>query len=239
MNGAVSSEQIRHITDVYERMSWYGADPAGYAILKPFSLVYDFQGPARSLLFFAETSMRVLLYATLDFSGGEKLRALRHAFDDLEAYLNDPSLREEHGRLLDAECWSASDADRQQEYNSAYPSEVDPVLSGKVDQVWLKQALTGLADVRHIADDAFRRHDHGVVYALRMSLADVGYLRCNRSMGIETTARIPPSRIVGKVIVPPDFEPHGHGRLVDEMLTWQARGLGAALSQIIRPDANQ
>ena len=35
-------------------------------------------------VFFSETSLRALLYATHDFSGGEKLRALRIAFRDLE-----------------------------------------------------------------------------------------------------------------------------------------------------------
>jgi hypothetical protein len=84
---------VNSVVAIFEKMKWVGS-PGGYAVLKPFSLDHDFAQKERSLLFFAESSTWALRYETRDFSGGEKLRALRIAFDDLELYLNRPDVRQ-------------------------------------------------------------------------------------------------------------------------------------------------
>src|ERR1700730_4493642 len=92
----VTHEQIKRVTDLYETMKWVGESGGGYPVLKPFSLAHDYLGGGNGLTFFAETSRRALLYATRDFAGGEKLRSLRIAFRDLEAYLGQSEFRRRH-----------------------------------------------------------------------------------------------------------------------------------------------
>src|SRR5690606_12883655 len=82
----VSVDDIKHVVSIFEKMCWSGKDTGGYTILKSFSLNFDVQNPNGNL-FFAEKSIRALLFSTRDFSGGEKLRALRKAIKDLEKYL--------------------------------------------------------------------------------------------------------------------------------------------------------
>jgi hypothetical protein len=221
-HGVVSPSQIRRVIEVFQKMKWCGDDGGGYPVLKPFSLDHDFQGTDRSLLFFAETSTRALLYATRDHSGGEKLRALRHAFKDLESYLSDPSRREQHHDYLSVSYHALFEV-------NAHPREIEAVRPVEIDLAWLGQELEDLSDIRRFADDALQRHDHGVVYALRMTPDDVGRLSWNRSMGIEVNTRILPPSIVGKVIVPPDYVMNQHSRTGADLLRRLDRGLLAAL----------
>jgi hypothetical protein len=221
-HGVISAAQIRRVAAVFERMKWFGDDRGGYPVLKPFSLDHDFQGSDKSRLFFAETSMKALLYATREFSGGEKLRALRRAFNDLETYLNDPRLREQHRDFQKAQFnqLSALNASR---------ATLEAVRPVEIDLAWLRRRLADLSNVRQIADEPFRRHDYGAVYALRMTHDDVGHLHWNKFMGIETTARISPSKIIGKGIVPAEYEWEPHGCTIDD-LDRQNRGLFVALT---------
>ena len=89
-------EQMQRVAAVFKNMNWCGESGGGYSVLKAFSLDHDFSERGRSPLFFAETSVRALLYASRNFAGGEKLRALRISFDDLESYLRDQNVRERH-----------------------------------------------------------------------------------------------------------------------------------------------
>lgn len=213
--GAVSAAEIERVTRLYEAMKWHGADGGGYAVLKPFSLMHDFNDSERSILYFAETSMRALLYARRDFAGGEKLRALRRAIADLDAYLADPDLREQHRSA--SQIWESVPG-----FDEAPPVEVDAI--------WLRQQMRSLADIRRIADEAFQQHHQGVVYALRMSPEDVDQMHYHGAMGIETSARIPPSKVVAKALVPRGYETTQPGRMGDEVLDRFERGLIGALT---------
>jgi hypothetical protein len=222
-HGPISSEHIKRVTTVFEQMKWCGSDMGGYAILKPWSDGYDFQNSNRSRLFFAETSVRALLYATRDFAGGEKLRALRHAFSDLDSFLNDPSISEQHCRSMKVRFDRLSGADF---LPSSYIEAARPV---DIDLDWLRQKLADLFDVRRIADDALKRHEHGAVYALRMTEDDVRSLHYNNVMGVESRTRISPAKILGKVIVLRDYENDQPGRTAED-LDRLDHGLFVALS---------
>jgi len=199
VSGKALLAEILRVMTVFKKMRWLGQDGGGYPVLKAFSYGYDFHASGRSPLFFAETSMRALLYSTRDFAGGEKLRAIRRAMHDLEAYLNDSALRQQHLDLMQAEfdCLSA---------NNASEADLELKRPAMVDQAWLKQELENLSEIRRSADDAFVRHDHGLVYALRMTSDDVASLRWNPAMGVEANALVSPSKIIGKVVVPQDYE---------------------------------
>lgn len=189
--------RIRRVAQIYEAMKWAGESGGGYAVLKPFSLDYDWVDHDRSLLFFAETSLRALLYGTRDFCGGEKLRALRIAFADLDSYLGQAETRERHQEWMDKNYSALKNL-------NAHPSMLDAARPVKVDLDWLRQKMADVADIRQLVGDTHQRHDHGVVYALRMTANSLDGLRWNHSMGIEATTPIPASRIVAKIAVPPD-----------------------------------
>jgi hypothetical protein len=194
----ISHDQIKCVAQVYETMEWAGESGGGYAVLKPFSLDHDFLD-GRGLLFFAETSLRGLLYATRGFSGGEKLRALRIAFRDLDSYLGQSEVRKRHEERMTKNFVPSS-------VFNAHPTMIEAARPVKVDLDWLRNEIENLRDIRQLADTAYLRHDHGVVYALRMSPDDLEGLRWHSSMGIEAAMPIPASKIVAKIVVPPDYQ---------------------------------
>jgi hypothetical protein len=183
----IARDEIQRVINIYEEMNWAGENSGGLPVLKPFSLGYDFSGEQRRL-FFAETSSRALLYATRDFAGGEKLRALRVAFCDLDLYRQKPDVRERHQVRMQSEF---------RRFGAAQPVVVD--------LGWLENEMVRLQDVRKRADIAHLNHRYGVVYALRMTTTDLAALG-QGTMGIETVTPIPVSRIVSKIIVPPDYQ---------------------------------
>ena len=195
----IASAAIQRVTSLFERIKWCGVDHGGYAALKPFSLDYDYKVPGESLLFFAVASSKALTYATRDFSGGEKLRSLRRSINDLYSYINDPYVRAQHIELM------------EHEYNqlialNAHPTVIDDARPIDIDLDWLRHEITELDGIRCIANEAFSLHKFGVVYAVRFTDNDVDRLSWNQFMGLEVASRTSPTNIVGKVVVPIDFE---------------------------------
>ena len=203
--GMVSLEQMHRVANLYETMKWAGENGGGYAVLNPFSISHDVREGGGTNLFFAETSLRALLYATHDFCGGEKSRALRIAFADLDSYVNCLDVRERHERYM------SKNFDTLTRLN-AHPSMIDADRPVKVDLVWLRRELAKLADIRRFVDDTYHRYDHGVVYALRMTPGDLDRLCWNGSMGIATDTPISASKIVAKMAVPPDYKYNSFGQ---------------------------
>jgi hypothetical protein len=168
-------------------------------VLKPFSLDHDFLDSGRGLLFFAESSLRALLYATRDFSGGEKLRALRIAFRDLDSYLAKSEVREWHEERMSKNFCTLT-------HLNTHPSEIEAARPVEVDLDWLRNEMANLKDIRQLADGAYLRHDDGVVYALRMTSDELEGLHWHSSMGIEAATPISVFKIVSKIAVPPDYQ---------------------------------
>ncbi|MGV1834681.1 hypothetical protein ACQZ6C_07960 [Rhizobium rhizogenes] len=194
-----SPMDIQTLCDVYKAMKWVGNRTGGFAVLEPFSLQHDFLDDGKGLTFFGETSQWALLYATRDFAGGEKLRAIRIALQDLDLYLNLPDVREYHSEQMRRQFDALSKL-------NAHPIHLDKARPVHVDLDWLRNALVSLKDLRRLADSAHERHDHGVVYAIRLTPGDAKLLRYNNFMGIEASSPIAASRIVAKTIVPSDYE---------------------------------
>jgi hypothetical protein len=208
-------------------MRWAGDRGGGYAVLQPYSLNHDYQDRNKSPLFFSETSARALLYATRDFAGGEKLRALRIAIGDLDAYLDQPDMRNRHEEWMSARF-------RELTQINAAQTMIDAARPEKVDLHWLKREVAGLEDIRRLAEAAYLQYDYGVVYALRMTSDDLGTLSWNNTMGIQAIGQISPSKILEKAIVPRDYEVDDWAGIGTERLTRTGDGLLVALGGRIR-----
>ncbi len=201
---AVNEGSMRRVVEIYKRMKWDGISGGGLGVLEPFSLGHDITAEGKRITFFAERSRRALLYASLDFAGGEKLRAMRVALSELDTYLNDASLRQYHADQMSSQY-------EDLETLNACAETLDAVRPVEVDLEWLRNELVELRLEHEVAFNAAERHREGVVYAIKMLPQDVAELVYNGFMGIETTATIPASRIIAKVIVPRDFRPINKG----------------------------
>jgi hypothetical protein len=219
----IPHEQIQRVANIYESMKWVGESGGGYPVLKPFSLDHDFL--RGGLLFFAETSLRALLYATRDFSGGEKLRALRIAFRDLDAYLGQEDVRQRHQERMHQNF-------RHLNRLNAHPSMINAARPVDVDLDWLRKEIASLKDIRQLAELSYQRHDHGVVYALGMTPDTLEGLQWNSFMGIESTTPISPTKIVAKVVVPPEYEENLLFRTGEEYMRRQSLGLIPAICAV-------
>jgi hypothetical protein len=62
--------------------------------------------------------------------------------------------------------------------------------------------MEALQDVRILADRPYQRHDHGIVYAIRMTPDDLGGLDYDGARGFEATVPVSSSKIVEKAIIP-------------------------------------
>jgi len=87
-----TKEQVIEVTNIFETIQWT-QNPSkprgrGYWILSGFTLKDDFGDNKIKPIYFAETSYRATLYASKEYAGGETIRGLRQAFEDLNYYLS-------------------------------------------------------------------------------------------------------------------------------------------------------
>lgn len=191
--------EIRQLVAVFDAMDWGGLQFDSLAILKPFSLQHDFAGTQGSAIFFSTTSLWAICYATRRMSGGEKYHAVRCALDDLDAYLVDAEVREEHHSHMQAKFayLTQGNADRD---------TLERNRPRHVDLEWLAGQVAGLQELRRMVFAATSMHTHGVVYAVRIEPADAEHLLWNHHMGIELRGEIPSGRIVRKARIDASFE---------------------------------
>lgn len=219
----VSRSDIYQVVKVFDELKWGGRDQGGLAILKPYSLDYDLKA-GTSPVFFAECSMRALTHAARDFAGGEKLRALRKAIADLELYLADATLRDEHKHSKMNEFALLSELD-------AHPSVLESARPATIDLALLRKQVDALRPLRDLAQVAWERHNGGVIYALHMRGCDLTSIVWRSAMGIEAAQHIPPSRIVEKVEIPCDFEGNGISGNPAVQLSRMKNGLVPAITR--------
>lgn len=198
-SSAISRESIQRVADIFLQMKWFGTTTGGFGTLKAFSLGHDLAQSEKGPTFFAEASLRALLFATREFAGGEKMYALRQAFYDLKAYLNDPALRTEHWEKM---CRTYEGL----RIGNAHPSELSKAAPVNVDLDWLERQLIDNQHAFKLAEDAFERHECGVVFALKMEPEDVESLTWHQPMGIKAERSVKSCRVIGRVDVPANLD---------------------------------
>ncbi len=196
MESSCSFDDVLKIVRIFKSMNWPGHDTGGYGVLVSFTLIGDFRGSCTKPVYFREASRMTLLYTTRDFAGGETVRAARRAIRDLERYLNDKTVSEEHYQKQRRDCI--------RDVSAGYlPTSVIRV---KLD--WLADQVRHLSSVRDRCEAFDSGHAHGVVYAVRFLPSDLPHLEYCSSMGIRCAMPIPPERFVGKArILGDDYDP--------------------------------
>jgi hypothetical protein len=186
---------VEQVTRIFEQMRWKSS--RGYMVLRDYSLGHNIPMSGCGRIFFAETSLRGLLYARREFAGGETCFALRKAFVDLQSYLDDSSVRESHDAYLAMRYKSLR-------RNNAHQSELDKVMPASVELDWLRAQLDAVEPIRTLATDAFHRHNGGTVYAVKVQPEDVARFSWHREMGISTDRPVSADRILARVDTPSD-----------------------------------
>ncbi|WP_227340273.1 hypothetical protein [Sphingopyxis sp. P8] len=210
-----TKEMVSRVLAIIEEIDWISSSAVPLiSFSQGFDLVHG-----RSPIFLAETSQRAAGYASEDFAGGEKLSRIRKTIDDLEVFLTDKALREEH---------YASKARIYERYKGVmHPDQLESLRPKFIDLHWLSEQLDGLGDIRRVADEAKAEHAQGVVLALRLEPDDVKKMVWHKSMGIMTFAHIPASRIVDRAAVPRDFV--GGPRADPFLLPFHEKAIASAL----------
>lgn len=191
-------KDIHHIISIYQVMDWVGNDLGGYGVLSSFSANFDLKyGRETGLLFFSDRFEQSLLYASADFSGGEKFRAIRRSVTDLNNYLENADVREQHMQSRHRTI------ERLQSLN-AHPSMWKNIRTTPVDLEWLREQV-GDINAAFQKVDLLADSQNQVVYALRMEPNDLHKFENAGSMGICSRFPVSAKKIVAKMIVPSDY----------------------------------
>ncbi len=191
-------EQMEQVIEIFNRMRWVGDNADGLGVLQNYTLRHDRVLDGKKLVFFAVRSLTALSYATRDFAGGETLFALRNAFHDLESYLADPVVREQH------EAHMAKEYEWLKRSNTP-PSALEKAKPARVDLGWLEAQLRSTLPIRELAQESYRKHDRGVVYAVRLTLEEFRKLERTSAAAVELDGCVPASRIIARMDVPGDL----------------------------------
>lgn len=183
-------EELQALVSLFESVGWVGP-LRSYGVLSLYSVGHDFAHLRGKPTYLAESAKRALNYASVEFAGGEVARAVRYAFEDLRAYLLDPTIRENQlGKDLQTRL-------RLRTLGALEPPPLPDYNSGA-----LRASLANLAEVERAAASALEEYAHGVVYAIRIQPEDHADLEWHRSMGIKCHRPLGPERLLAKIRVP-------------------------------------
>ncbi len=189
-NSSLLADAINQVVGLYDTINWAGTGTGGYEVLKGFSQGFDLEGgTSTGLSFFTPDLTYAMRYATDDFAGGEKARALRKAIADLHKFIDSPDEME---------------ADRRVHFNDPVTGPPPPV-----DLVFLSLKLAQLKAIEELVNAPLLKFTEGIVYAILLIEEDLSHFEYSHAMGAFTKWTVPPDRIVASVSVPRGFEvPH-------------------------------
>ena len=186
-NSSTLAEAVNQVVGLYDAINWAGTDNGGYGVLKGFSQGFDLGGgTGTGLTFFSPDLTYAMRYATDDFAGGEKARALRKAIADLHKFIDSPDEME---------------ADRAIHFNNPVTGPPPPV-----DLAFLSYELARLKALEKRVNAPLLQFTEGIVYAILLMEDDLSHFGYSHAMGAFTNWTVPPDRIVASVTVPRGFE---------------------------------
>jgi len=187
----VSSEQVYGLRRIFESMNWQGIHQGGYGVLMAFSSVRSI-GVQTPPIYLGSFPKRCLLYATRDFVGGESFRAVGYAVEDLERFMQDAQLRQEH---LDSQIAS---------------SRAHFELSGQklrvidVDLNWLDEQLAPFRPLARMRRDLEMSYRWGTIYAIGFGPGELRNLEDGGSESIRYFGNLTPNnqQVIGSDPLP-------------------------------------
>jgi hypothetical protein len=198
VDGRLSAASVANIIGVFRAMNWSGSGVDGFVVLASFTND-DFSMNGKSPTFFADNGVRSLLFATRDFAGGEKLRSVRRALDELKGYISDDSVRADH--METQRCTFEYLSQR-----GAAESEIVLARPKSVDLDWLTEKVKSFQSLYKLASLPLDTFTGGVVYAVRMQDSDLPSLCNHPTMGIKAWKPLPPDRIVCRMEIPHEVD---------------------------------
>ena len=226
---AYSLDEVDQLLCVFDALHWNGS-VEGRGVLATFTQSDFASGPSRGRkpIYFAESSYRGLRYSHPDWSGGETVRAIRYAFDDLDAFLSEPTVRSQAthdafnslsdliGGAIPPECRPANAAaptseevgklrqflkDRGLRAGLIGRAGVDdPAVPS---ETWVRSQLVALGALRARVEAVRDTFTHGIIYAVRFCEADVPFMSYS-SAGLSVRHSIPSDRILAKAVIHPE-----------------------------------
>jgi hypothetical protein len=194
---SLTQADINRIKEVFLAMRWAGNDPGGYPVLSGFSS-NDFIAESWSPIFFTERPTRALLYATREFAGGEKFRAVRRAIQSLKQYLCDEGVRAQHNSEMEQAFAFLTEV-------GAAADQIESARPKPIDLHWLEKTLDSLQPISDLATRAVTSFSGGVVYGVRVEEANLSSLTYCPQMGIKARSLMPPRQIICKMEIPKDY----------------------------------
>lgn len=191
----VTKAEVASVVAIFDELHWSGRHAGGLAVLKPFSLNHDFAVGAHKPIYLAETSGRASVFACRDFAGGESVRALRYAIQDLTEYFSDARISKEHVARL------------EREYEPLVGTSHYPQFLREGDVERIASRVTALTELQSRCRAPFDDHPYGVIYAIGLSNADAVNLEYHASMGLKAWESIPKSQMLAKMRIPQNYEP--------------------------------
>lgn len=160
--------------------------------------------------------------------GGETVRAIRHAFDDLDAFLNEPDARRQAtqdafnrlsdtiGEAIPRECRPVNAAaPNSEEVSKLRQFLKDRGICGGLigrtgvgesavsSETWVRSQLAALGALRGGVKRIRDTFVHGVIYAVRFCEADVRFMSYSNA-GLSARHAIPRDRVLAKAVVQPE-----------------------------------
>jgi hypothetical protein len=229
-----SRAEINSVLGTFQLLHWCGTELDGIPVLATFAQSdFSLGGGNVKGISFSSSSFGAIQFAKMDRAGGETLKALVLAFEDLSRYLLDREFRNQNLERQWEElrsCVQVDDLppelnpgsteslrfrhirdlwkyfDQKFKYKvSALPGlpAVEPV---DFTEQWLGDRLKQLSPLRVRCARIVESVKYGIVYAVRVSNDDLSRA-VERDAGEFAFPSLPPDRIVAKAIIPPECKP--------------------------------
>jgi hypothetical protein len=187
---------IERLVRLFKHLDWSGISPGSRGALEHFTLNHDLASPRGKPIYLAESSARAATFASRDFAGGEGARGLRYSFEDLWAYLKDPTVRARHLESVIRGFRARQQPDALQQAEAQLAN---------IDLTFVRAELEALADVERRVRRFHDDHAHGLIYAVRLPAA-IQDFEYHGSMGLKCFGPLGPGCIVDNVVLPADFK---------------------------------
>jgi hypothetical protein len=201
--GPYTKEDVRRVCAIYNRLGWAGFKSSGFPVLQPFSLDHDFGGNAAKPLFLAPTAYRATCFATRDFAGGETVRALHYALEELHALLADGEAQRLYLDSLSSK--------------SSGPNPNDAVRL--LQEGWLEQELSATTALRERVRHVRAVYSYGLVVAVKLHSASLQGLCFHQTMGVRAMRLVGADEVVAVAVIPPMYE-HNPLARTDSPFDW-------------------